>query len=86
MKKFLYLICLLTFSVSADQRLTDKYGKTIGTIQDHPDGKQILKDKYGRVVGSYSPNGFKNGATYDQYGRMIGSGNQLLQTLPKDKK
>lgn len=78
-------LLVLSFGSFADQRLADKYGRTIGTIRVHPDGREVLQDQYGRTVGSYSPKAGPTGQTYDNYGRMIGTGNQLLLTLPPRK-
>lgn len=95
MKNILAILCLtgillclfvVSFGANADQTLKDKYGRTVGTIRVHPDGKQLMQDKYGQTVGSYSPKFGKEGATYDKYGRMIGTGNQLILTLPSEDK
>ena len=83
MKLLILLLLIVSSGVVAGQRLTDRYGRTIGTVIVLPDGKQVMQDKFGRSTGMYSPKAGPAGTTYDNYGRTIGYGNQLLLTLPQ---
>jgi hypothetical protein len=58
------------------QRLTDRYGKTIGWTDDQGD-RIWLTDEYGRQLGYYS---YSYDATFTATGQRIGNGN-ILGTL-----
>lgn len=62
----------------ADERLTDRHGRLIGTIRTERDGRKLLWDSHGRKLGSYDP---KRNITYDHRGSPAGQGNLLVLLL-----
>lgn len=58
--------------------IKDFYNKTIGYIEDLPNGDQLLKDFYMKTVGRYVK---AQDVTKDFYGRTVAKGNQLTMLL-----
>lgn len=59
------------------QKLKDRSGMTIGSIETQPDGSLVIKDASGMPKGYYDP---KTNVTKDRTGMRVGEGN-LLTTL-----
>ena len=57
------------------------YGKTIGYIEELPNGDQIIKDFYLKTLGRYDK---KLNVTKDFYGRTVAHGNQLSMLLSSE--
>jgi len=60
--------------------LKDQSGRTIGTVDDHGDGKRSIRDASGRTLGTYDS---KSDTTRDSSGRTVGKGDWLSSLLNK---
>ena len=65
----------------ARNAIKDFYGKTIGYIEDLPNGDQIIKDFHMRTLGKYDK---AQNVTRDFYGRTIAKGNHLSMLLSNE--
>lgn len=73
------IVMALAPSAHGAERLTDRSGRLIATI-DESGSRKIIRDKNGRALGSYDS---KTDRTTDSNGRLVGSGNQLNSLINK---
>jgi hypothetical protein len=57
------------------------YGRTIGYIEELPNGDQIIKDFYMKTLGRYDK---RLNVTKNFYGRTVAQGNQLSMLLSSE--
>lgn len=60
------------------ERITDFYGRCIGTIETDGSGNKTVKDFYGRVLGRYEKSG---NVTKDFYGKVLYHGDMASALL-----
>ena len=60
------------------ERITDFYGRCIGTIETEGNGDKVVKDFYGRILGRYERS---SNVTKDFYGRILYHGDMASALL-----
>ena len=63
--------------------IKDFYRRTIGSVEEKPNGDKIYRDFYGRIVAKYDKT--KN-VTKDFYGRVVSNGDTGTSFLFNNKK
>lgn len=61
--------------------IKDIYNRTIGYIEELPNGDQLIRNFYMQTLGKYDK---AQNVTKDFYGRTIAKGNQISMLLAQD--
>ena len=64
------------------ERITDFYGRCLGTIETDGCGNKTVKDFYGKILGRYEKN---SNVTKDFYGKILYRGDMASALLVLNK-
>ena len=64
------------------ERITDFYGRCLGTIETDGSGNKIVKDFYGKILGRYEKS---SNVTKDFYGKILYRGDMASALLVLNK-
>ena len=60
------------------ERITDNYGRCLGTIETDGRGDKVVKDFYGKILGRYERS---SNVTKDVYGKILYHGDMAAALL-----